>query len=388
MTSLMTTQQPDHPKVIVLPVSPQVLARNRFAAPGSSSQAMRPEEALAWLEGRLAHKGQGYEVELAGPGDPLATPQLTFEILHLLRKRYAKLDFSITTLGISGDQQAQTLAALGVRRITVLLDAVDTETVQRLYLWIRPAKRTIPLIQAAKLLLGEQATAIAAFRREGIAVKVKTTVYPGVNDNHVGKIARQAAAMGAKAMAVLPCLSAVVDGVSIAAPSKELIAKLQRLSARYLSGVEAETPEYDADRIQPATPADAVSMRPGHRAARPNVALVSSNGLEIDLHLGQASRVLIYGPRGDGLISLLGSRTVPAAGETNGRWDRLAKILPDCFALLVANAGDAPRTILHKHGIPLLITGGDIEGAVDLIFGNGKKNKKESISWQFPNDKS
>ena len=110
---------------------------------------------------------------------------------------------------------------------------------------------------------------------------------------------------------------------------------------------------------------------------RPNVAVVSSNGMDIDLHLGEAVRALIYGPREDGLPCLLGSRLLPEAGGGSSRWETLADTLEDCFALLTASAGESPRKVLGRRGITVLITDDNVEGTVDVLYGGGKKGRKD-----------
>jgi nitrogen fixation protein NifB len=94
--------------------------------------------------------------------------------------------------------------------------------------------------------------------------------------------------------------------------------------------------------------------------------------MEVDLHLGQAYQVLIYGPREDGLACLLETRPAPEPGSSD-RWEELAERLPDCFAILAASAGERPRNILGDHGITILITDGEIESTVDMLYGGGKK---------------
>ncbi len=110
---------------------------------------------------------------------------------------------------------------------------------------------------------------------------------------------------------------------------------------------------------------------------RPNVAVASSNGIEVDLHLGQAIKFIIYGPRGDGLACLLEVRDAPEPGQGGARWAELAKVLPDCFVLLAASAGETPRRALAEAGIKVLITEENIEGTVDVLYGGGKKKKKK-----------
>ena len=114
--------------------------------------------------------------------------------------------------------------------------------------------------------------------------------------------------------------------------------------------------------------------RPSKR--RPNVAVVSSDGMDVDLHLGHAIRILIYGPREDGLACLLETRPAPAPGSGGSRWEDLADTLSDCFILLAASAGKNPREILSRRGIQVFITEDNIEGTVDVLYGGGKKRKK------------
>jgi nitrogen fixation protein NifB len=109
---------------------------------------------------------------------------------------------------------------------------------------------------------------------------------------------------------------------------------------------------------------------------RPNVAIVSSNGMDIDLHLGAAIRVLIYGPRQDGLTCLLEIRPAPEPGGGDNRWKNLAATLHDCFAILAASAGESPKKFLAASGIKVLVIEDTIEGTVDVLYGGGRKKKK------------
>jgi len=360
-----------HPVRLTLPVAPQALARSRFAPEEKDPPALSPAAALAWLGERLGQGDAIDTVEIGGPGDPLATPGLTLETLALVRQQHPSLDLSVATLGIHGDQQVKDLAAHGVSHLTLVVDAVSPEVVQRLYAWIRPAKKTISLAQAAEVLLSEQAICIAACKHAGLAVTIRTTVYPGVNDNHIEEIASQTAALGATAMVLLPGMPSPPGGVMMTAPPQGLMRTLRGVASRHLPILEA--PAQPRPGAGPATAP--LSLVPKPSQERPNLAVVSASGMAVDLHLGQATRVLIYGPREDGLISLLGTRPMPAVGGGSSRWQSLAETLPDCFTLLAASAGDNPRSILQASGVPVLITDGEIEGTVDHLYGGGKKAK-------------
>ena len=62
----------------------------------------------------------------------------------------------------------------------------------------------MPLIRAAALLMQAQQEMLQALVRAGITVKVNTTVYFGLNADHVEEIACTAAKLGASIMNILP----------------------------------------------------------------------------------------------------------------------------------------------------------------------------------------
>lgn len=108
------------------------------------------------------------------------------------------------------------------------------------------------------------------------------------------------------------------------------------------------------------------------RTKKPNVAVASFNGIEVDLHIGHARQLLIYGPGEDGLVCMLGARGTPEPGGGEARWKALAEVLDDCFALLASGAGPKPTKILEDQGIDVFITEGNIKGSVDIVFGGVK----------------
>ncbi|MEN8141632.1 MAG: NifB/NifX family molybdenum-iron cluster-binding protein [Thermodesulfobacteriota bacterium] len=97
--------------------------------------------------------------------------------------------------------------------------------------------------------------------------------------------------------------------------------------------------------------------------------------MDIDLHLGQAIKALIYGPREDGLPCLLESRDLPEPGHGGKRWLELAEILADCCCLLAEAAGQTPKETLSKQGLPVILINDNVEGTVDALYGGGKKGK-------------
>ncbi|WP_272699550.1 radical SAM protein [Desulfovibrio sp. Fe33] len=358
-----------------LPVAPRSNARIRFAGGNGPAQVMMPEEALARLDRIMDEGGRIVVVGITGPGDPLAVPEPALRTLRLVREKYPAMALCLTTLGLNGAECARELADMGVSHVTVLVDAVDAEVAEKLYAWIRPSTRTVPLKEAARLLVEGQARTVSAFKEAGLTVKINTTVYPGCNAGHVEKIASVMAGLGADIMALVPFTPE--EGAADAPPAAgdELLAEVRERAARHIEIMPAFS-ECGADLVGLDAPDAREPVLPKPSKERPNVAVVSSTGMDVDLHLGHAVKAMVYGPRGDGLACLLGVRDLPEPGSGNGRWESLADILSDCFVLLAASAGENPRRVLSAKGLSVLVTDGEIEGTVDALFGGGEKGKK------------
>ncbi len=361
-----------------LPVAPRANVRIRFAENGNPGPAMLPEAAVAWLEQVINDGAQVDVVGITGPGDPLAVPEPTLRTLRLVREKYPDISLCLTTSGIGGDILADELADTGLSHITVLVDAVTPEVAEKLYAWIRPSTKTLPLVEAAKVLMNEQAKAVTAFKRVGLTVKVNTTVYSGHNAGHVEEVAAAMATLGADIMAVVPYLPADEAGDHPAESGMELLSTVRDRASRHMNLMPAwdECGEDIVGLSKPEKNAVPVAVLPKPSLERPNVAVVSESGMDVDLHLGHASKILIYGPREDGLACLLETRNAPEPGSGSDRWEQLADMLKDCFVLLAASAGENPKQILSRRGVSVLITDGEIGGTVDVLYGGGKKGKK------------
>ena len=361
-----------------LPVAPHANARLRFAPDQPSGPVMSPEEALAWAAQVLGSTGPPPQVVISGPGDPLATVGLTLKTIRLLKLKYPSLTVEIVTLGLGGEEYAPLLDEEGVGLVTLRVDAVDPEILIKLYAWIRPGRKTVRLAEGAEILLSEQALAVVAFRQAGIKVKIRITLYPGYNDDHLEQIAQRMAQLGAEAMTLVPFKPEAEEAagqILPPEPDKVMLAAARSRVGKYLEAdLAQEASESEGALLAPIAEGGFVAAAlPRPSSKRPNVAVVSAGGMEVDLHLGQAFQALIYGPREDGLTCLLGRRDLPEAGGGGLRWEKLADSLPDCFALLAASAGANPKQILKDRGITVLITEGEIDGTVDVLFGGGKK---------------
>ena len=365
-----------------LPVAPLACCRLRHGPETRAHPAMNAAEVIAEV-GRypgLTH------VELGGPGDPLASLSATLATLAQLSEHRPDLTIGLTTVGLGGAEYAAELAAAGVGSVTLLVEALDAATAERLYAWIRPGKKNIPLQDAVPLLLDEQARAVPALAAAGLAVTIQSTVYPGINAHYMAAIAETMAELGATAMRLVPFLPDPTLTNTPPAATREHMEQLARLTSHFLptTSVVMNVADCGCDcgprcgsgaTCGCGAVASVQTGLPQPTIQRPRVAVVSATGMDVDLHLGQARKLLIYGPREDGLACLLETRQAPDPGSGVSRWEQLADVLHDCFALLAVSAGQRPREVLGNRGIRVILTEENIEGTVDLLYGGGKKHK-------------
>jgi len=395
----MTASAATHttPQTVLLPVSARANTCIRFSGADRGKAVLSPEQAVEMLSQMLAQGATIAAVDIAGPGDPLATPEVTLRTLSMVRALLPETPLSVTTNGMGAAALAASLAEAGAGRMNLLVNAVDPLITSGIYAWIRPGTRTLPLPEAARTLVEEQAAAVRACCDAGMKVGIRTTVFPETNDAHVTTIAATMAALGAEDMTLVPYSPDDADAPALPVPAEKLGgAMMDELMDVIRSAAACHLPVFMDNA--PATNSSAAFSTaatgtasacsapqqaqwtapalPKPAAGKPNVALVSSNGMDVDMHLGQASKVLVYGPREDGLPCLLGVRTAPEAGSGDSRWAQLAEMLHDCFVLLTASAGSKPKDILSRNGLPVLITEGEIGSTVDLLYGGGKKGGK------------
>lgn len=361
-----------HPGIVVLPVAPRINHRIRFAQLNSQKEShVLPRTAVAMVADLRSKGSKADAVLIHGPGDPLADIEIPLEAIVSVKKYFPELKIVIRTLGIGGLQHADKLQQAGVSEVELLIDGVDPAILEKLYAWIRPGFKTLKLSEAAEILCAEQAQAIQAFKDAGLVVRIVTTLYPTVNDDHLEVLARKVTDLGADEMILHP--------YSCPPDADIVLPEADPVQVETLIGTLADILPVTQGRpaaTRSTIMADTTNTLPRPKKDRPNVAVVSSNGMDIDLHLGQAPQLLVYGPRDDGLNCLLECRPAPEAGTGDDRWDILAGRIPDCFALLAASAGERPRRILDSHGIQVVITQENIEGTVDLLYGGGKKGKR------------
>ena len=199
---------------IHLPVSPMCNIQCRFCnrsfnkceeRPGVARGILTPDEALETVERALALCPELAVVGIAGPGDPLATDHAleTFERVH---RRFPHLICCVSTNGFLLDEKAERLAAVGVKTVTVTVNAVDPRILGKICSAVMFRDKLLAGQEAATIMISAQLTGIRHAAALGMVIKINLVLIPGVNDRHVVDIARATAAAGASLINIMPLI--------------------------------------------------------------------------------------------------------------------------------------------------------------------------------------
>jgi nitrogen fixation protein NifB len=173
--------------------------------PGVSACIMSPAEALERLTLALKDTENLKVVGIAGPGESLAN-DATFETLKLIDDKYPDLIKCLSTNGLLLKERAKELADLGVKTVTVTVNAVDEEIAEKVYAWVNLDKEILKGKDAARKLLDRQWEGILAAKREGMRVKLNSVLIPEINLHEIEKIALKGRDYGADLMNLIPLI--------------------------------------------------------------------------------------------------------------------------------------------------------------------------------------
>jgi nitrogen fixation protein NifB len=149
--------------------------------------------------------GERFVVGVAGPGEPLANAD-TFEALRLVGEQFPYLTLCASTNGLLLQEKLSALLDVGVRALTVTVNAPDGEVGEQIYGWARYDSTIYRGRKAADLLFECQMRGIQAALAAGLAVKVNTVLVPGVNDQHIARLARRLQGLGVHLMNIMPLI--------------------------------------------------------------------------------------------------------------------------------------------------------------------------------------
>ncbi|TAK30107.1 MAG: nitrogenase cofactor biosynthesis protein NifB [Chloroflexota bacterium] len=365
--------------------------------PGVTSAVLTPIQAFAYLRETLARDPRTSVVGIAGPGDPLAESTATLETLTLVRDAYPDLLLCVATNGLKLPELAGELARLKVSHVTVTVNAIDPAIGARIYAWVRDGKRLLRREEGAGLLIARQLLGIARLKEHGVTVKVNTIIIPGVNDEHIAEVAHEVGKLGADIMNCIPLYPVKgSEWEALPIPPPSMIHRVRKAAGAVLpqmhhctrcradaagllgDGTGEETiarlkgfacTQVGRDESRPYDRRGAIhrAQGVGHADTPPYVAVASMEGMLVNQHAGEATRLWIFGQRDEG-FQVVEMRDTPPAGGGRSRWECLAAKLRDCRAILVSGAGHSPTSVLEENGIQVIEMEGLIEPALQAVY--------------------
>lgn len=182
--------------------------------PGVTAQVLTPAQACARAVETIAAMPELSVVGIAGPGDPLANAPQTLETFERVHKALPSVLLCLSTNGLALPEHADRLAAIGVKHVTVTVNAVDPAIGAQIYRHVQGPDKRLEGEDGASLLLERQKAGINRIAELGVTVKVNCVIVPGINDHHVEAVAKSARKWGASLMNCIPMLP--VAGTALA----------------------------------------------------------------------------------------------------------------------------------------------------------------------------
>lgn len=170
--------------------------------PGLTSRIINPEEAVNRVREVLAKEPRIRVVAVAGPGDALANPA-SFETLRLVHQEFPDLIKCMSSNGLLLLDSLDSLLKAGVNHLTITINAIEKNIGKHIYSWVRYKGQTFFGEDAFEILSARQIEGLRAAVGEGIMVKVNSVLIPGINDEHLIKVAQVVADQGAHVMNIM-----------------------------------------------------------------------------------------------------------------------------------------------------------------------------------------
>jgi nitrogen fixation protein NifB len=201
---------------IHLPVAPRCNIFCRFCArgltrgvdmPGNAARVLSPGEAAGVVETALLLCPDIKVAGVAGPGDPLAGPE-SLEALSLVKAAHPEIISCLSTNGLELQASVDGLIAAGVRTVTVTVNAVDPAILSRINRGVLSGGRFVGGEEGAAILIAAQERGVRECAASEMTIKINTVLVPGINDGHVGEVARTVKGWGADLLNVIPVIPA------------------------------------------------------------------------------------------------------------------------------------------------------------------------------------
>ena len=352
--------------------------------PGVTSEVLSPEEASEKI--RIVREKIPYlrVIGIAGPGDPLANEE-TFRTLELVGERFPDLTLCVSTNGLALPENAQRLYDLGVRFLTVTMNASDPSVGASIYDRVQWNGKRYSGTEGAEILLRNQLDGIRKCVELGMMVKINVVMIPGINDDHIPELVKKVKALGVYIVNILPLIP--VDGTKFSdrrAPTPEERKKLMdqcELDVKMMRhcrqcradavGLLGEDRSSEFARMGscragcgPSAEFSGPSLVSVGESGPVRIAVATSDGKNVDSGFGNASRFDVYEVSNSGvkLIRTIATDTSKqvAGGSHKEHIERTADLLNDCSVIVVKEIGSMPSKLLERRGKTVRISSGTI----------------------------
>ncbi len=193
--------------------------------PGITSRILTPDEAMERV-GTLLERNENISViGIAGPGEPLANDS-TFEVLRLIHSEFPEIILCVSTNGLLLPDRLDDLMKSGVRSMTITINAVMPEVVEKIYSWAYYKGKRYTGREAAELIVKNQARGLRNVIDAGLIVKVNTVYIPGINEAEIPLIAWLSGRRGVDIMNIIPLIPQA-ELSHLQRPTTEMIKKMR-----------------------------------------------------------------------------------------------------------------------------------------------------------------
>ena len=344
--------------------------------PGVASTILMPHQALDYVNKLLAKNLNISVIGIAGPGDPMANTAEVFETIKLIREKYPKLLYCLSTNGLDLPQHINSVANLGLSHVTITINSIDSHVLSAIYSWVRFEKKIYRGLAAGQLMHDRQMEALRLLKERNITVKINTIILPGINEDGVEDVAKTVSSMGADLMNCIP-LHPVKDTAfeDLSEPTKQQMHTIQKKISSYIKPMthcarcRADAAGLLGDDLEERFKLleESASQPLYSTEKRPYIAVATHEGYLVNRHLGETDSFQIYTQTETGYAHI-DSRPAPPKGSGDFRWIQLAKTLSDCNSVLVSGAGANPLSMLKSMGIQVIQMNGLIEAGLDAVY--------------------
>jgi len=375
--------------------------------PGVVSELLTPDQAVKKTMAVAANIPQMTVLGIAGPGDPLANPERTFETFRRLSEDAPDIKLCVSTNGLALPDSVEELSKHNIDHVTITINTVDPEIGAKIYPWIFWENKRIHGVEGARILIEQQQKGLEMLVAKGILVKVNSVMIPGVNDKHLAEVSKIVKSKGAFLHNVMPLIAEAEHGTFYGVmgqrgPTPDELMDLQdacsgdmnmmrhcrqcRADAVGLLG-EDRGDEFTLDKIEDmeidyqaamekrkviheaiaeemhskrAAKAESAAKHAQEEklTTRPVLMAVATSGQGvINMHFGHAKEFLIYEASPDGVRFISHRKTDlycsgdDTCGDGESVLQRTIRTLEGCEAVLCSKIGFEPWDMLEQAGI-------------------------------------